>query len=280
MNILGRNSGAGIERRFTLVAGRWGGLLLLMLLAGAIAAMAQSQRGAGQASPRKDPPALTALDSSRDELARLTNEYKKSLARLADSYRADLERAQAQLARTTDLFDRGLVAKRDRDARESEVAELNAKLEALGTESIAADEQMADMLTEADAIAEWARTPPPVVANNPGRVIVGSSFIRYTGLGSWNLAGATAIKAFFLQRFGRPLPISAFGQSHLHDMWRWDHRNAMDVGINPTSVEGQALIVYLQAHGVPFGAFRQAIPGVATGPHIHVGMPSHRLAAP
>ena len=52
----------------------------------------------------------------------------------------------------------------------------------------------------------------------------------------------------------------------------------MDVGINPTSTEGQALIAYLQANGIPFGAFRQAIPGVATGPHIHIGMPSHRLA--
>ena len=37
-----------------------------------------------------------------------------------------------------------------------------------------------------------------------------------------------------------------------------------------------ALISYLQSHGIPFSAFRTAIPGVATGPHIHIGMPSHR----
>jgi hypothetical protein len=52
----------------------------------------------------------------------------------------------------------------------------------------------------------------------------------------------------------------------------------MDVGLNPESVQGQALIAYLRANGITFGAFRQEITGVATGPHIHVGMPSHRLA--
>jgi hypothetical protein len=78
---------------------------------------------------------------------------------------------------------------------------------------------------------------------------------------------------------GRPLPIHVFGQSPLHDRWGYDHRNAMDVGLNPDSPAGQALVEYLRANGVPFTAFHFAIPGVATGPHIHVGLPSHRITA-
>jgi len=74
------------------------------------------------------------------------------------------------------------------------------------------------------------------------------------------------------------LPIGAFGQSALHDRWGYDHRNAMDVGVNPDSNEGQALLGYLRANGIPFTAFHFAVPGVATGPHIHVGLPSHRIA--
>ena len=43
--------------------------------------------------------------------------------------------------------------------------------------------------------------------------------------------------------------------------------------------KGEALMEYLRANGIPFTAFHFAIPGVATGPHIHVGLPSHRITA-
>jgi hypothetical protein len=35
---------------------------------------------------------------------------------------------------------------------------------------------------------------------------------------------------------------------------------------------------YLRANGIPFTAFHFAVPGKATGPHIHIGLPSHRIA--
>ena len=96
--------------------------------------------------------------------------------------------------------------------------------------------------------------------------------------GAWSLSEAAGIKQFFAGRFGRVLPIGAFGQSALHNRWGYDHRNAMDVGVNPDSNEGQALMGYLRANGIPFTAFRFAVPGVATGPHIHIGLPSHKIA--
>ena len=65
-------------------------------------------------------------------------------------------------------------------------------------------------------------------------------------------------------------------KSDLHTRWGLDHRNGMDVGLHPDSVEGRALIEFLRAESIPFLVFRGPVPGVATGPHIHIGMPSHR----
>src|ERR1041384_3454409 len=92
----------------------------------------------------------------------------------------------------------------------------------------------------------------------------------------WSLADARKVENFFFTKFGRPLPTSAFGQSEIHDRWGLDHRQGMDVGLHPDSQEGIALVNFLRAEGIPFLVFRHAIPGVATGPHIHIGRPSHR----
>ena len=94
--------------------------------------------------------------------------------------------------------------------------------------------------------------------------------------GKWRLTEAGKVKAFFLAKFNKQLPLSAFGQSDLHTRWGLDHRNGMDVGLHPDSVEGRALIAYLRAEAIPFAVFRAPIPGVATGPHIHIGNRSSR----
>ena len=97
-----------------------------------------------------------------------------------------------------------------------------------------------------------------------------------TAPGKWSLAEASKVEKFFVTKFKRPLPVSAFGQSDLHTRWGLDHRNGMDVGLHPDSVEGRALIEFLRAESIPFLVFRGPIPGVATGPHIHVGNRSSR----
>ena len=96
------------------------------------------------------------------------------------------------------------------------------------------------------------------------------------GNGRWRLADAGKVKEFFAAKFNRPLPLSAFGQSDLHTRWGLDHRNGMDVNLHPDSVEGRALIEFLRAESIPFLVFRGPVPGVATGPHIHVGNRSPR----
>jgi len=51
----------------------------------------------------------------------------------------------------------------------------------------------------------------------------------------------------------------------------------VDVAIHPDTTEGVWLRQYLTTNGIPFLAFRQAVPGKATGAHIHLGPMSTRL---
>jgi hypothetical protein len=98
------------------------------------------------------------------------------------------------------------------------------------------------------------------------------------GSGTWRISDSARVERFFQERFGRSLPLGAFGQSDLHTRWGLDHRNGMDVSLHPDSAEGTVLINFLRTEGIPFLAFRGPIPGVATGPHIHVGNPSSRFS--
>ena len=104
-----------------------------------------------------------------------------------------------------------------------------------------------------------------------------AEFSRFNGGFKWSIKEAARIEKFFAQAFGRRLPVTALGQSHTHNRLGFDHRDSIDVGLHPDSAEGRTLIDYLRKSGIPFLAFRQALPGTATGPHIHIGRPSARL---
>jgi hypothetical protein len=96
---------------------------------------------------------------------------------------------------------------------------------------------------------------------------------------NWSISDSARVENFFLARFNRRLPLTAFGQSDLHTRWGLDHRQGIDVGLQPDSPEGRVLINFLRTEKIPFLAFRSAVPRVATGPHIHIGKGSHRLPA-
>jgi hypothetical protein len=101
---------------------------------------------------------------------------------------------------------------------------------------------------------------------------------RFNGSFKWSLREAPRVEKYFTETFGRRLPITALGQSETHNRLGFDHRDSMDVALHPDSGEGKALIDYLRKTGIPFIAFRGAVPGASTGPHIHIGRPSHRLS--
>lgn len=225
-------------------------------------------------TPSKSQSAPTRL---RSQLAEATRDYKASLERLVAIYEADAKQADGRLQKMKELYAQGLITRRELDTSEEVAAQARNKYLDAQTQLKGADVQLAEALIEVET-EETA--PKPRLSSAPraiGGLVRTTAYIRYGGGRAWSLSEAGPIKQFFMMRFGRPLPIHVFGQSPLHDRWGYDHRNAMDIGLNPDSREGQELIEYLRANGVPFTAFHFAIPGVATGPHIHVGLPSHRI---
>jgi len=101
--------------------------------------------------------------------------------------------------------------------------------------------------------------------------------IRYEGNGLFNLSDLTAISNQFQKRFHHPLPISALGQTLMHQSMGLDHRNRVDVALSPDQPEGIWLRQLLESLHVPYLAFRSAVAGAATAPHIHIGTGSTRL---
>lgn len=252
-------------------------LLVLMFSTTEIDALAQGRkRQAARPAQSKPAQAAEEVTKTREEFVRLTKEYKKSLEQLIAIYEKQEKQAEERLSQSKELYAEGLVSKRKLEEDENNVTQAKAKILETQQQMLAADARVAETLVESEAMEQMAKAPPLA----PGKLVTTTSYIRYSGAGAWSLSEAWKVQNFFQQRFGRALPVSAFGQSALHDRWGLDHRNAMDVGVNPDSVEGQALMAFLRSNGIPFSAFHHAIPGSATGPHIHVGTPSHRFRAP
>lgn len=213
----------------------------------------------------------------REQLGQARSEYKSSLEQLLSLYEADAKKAQERLPQMKELLAQGLVTRREVETAETAVARAQEKVAEAQAQLKSADVQIAEALVETESEEAAPRVIPNSAPRAVGGLVMTTAYIRYGGERAWSLSEAGAIRQFFMRRFGRPLPINAFGQSPLHDRWSYDHRNAMDVGLHPDSTEGQALMEYLRAGGIPFMAFRFAIPGKATGPHIHVGLPSHKI---
>jgi len=77
-------------------------------------------------------------------------------------------------------------------------------------------------------------------------------FVRFRGAASWSLADTPRLDRFFRERFGRALPVSAYGQTPVHDRLHLDHHQALDVAVHPDSPEGAALLSFLRGAGISF----------------------------
>lgn len=96
--------------------------------------------------------------------------------------------------------------------------------------------------------------------------------------GQWD-ADILEIDAMYFEEFAKPLPISAAGSTGLHVSMGFDHTGRYDVAVHPDEIEGLFLMSLLEEWDIPYIAFRSAVPGQATGPHIHIGPPSLRIDA-
>jgi len=220
----------------------------------------------------KEPVPQSELARLRDEYVKATKEYKASLDRLLAIYEGNVKTAEEKLDNAKKLYEDGLISRGQVEDNQRLVKTEQDKVSETRKQMATADSQIADFLVEADADATLAKN----LRLAKSKLIRTTSFIRYNGTAGWSLSDAGKIQRFFSDSFHKSLPIAVFGQGAIHDRWRLDHRNAMDIQLHPDGVEGQALMNFLQKNGIPFSAFRSAIPGTATGPHIHIGRPSHR----
>jgi hypothetical protein len=243
--------------------------LVLILVSLSFYSVVEGQR---QKTKKPAPQPVTELSKLSDEYVKATKEYKTSLEKLITIYQQNVARAEEKLATSKKLFEEGLLAKAQVEENERGLAAEKEKVEETQRQMTNADKQVADVLVEAEANAQLAKNLR--LAKN--KLVRTTSFMRYNGTAGWGLNDAWKIQRFFSDTFNKPLPVAVFGQGAIHDRWHLDHRNAMDISLHPDSAEGQALLNFLQKNGIPFLAFRSAIPGTATGPHIHIGRPSHR----
>jgi hypothetical protein len=101
---------------------------------------------------------------------------------------------------------------------------------------------------------------------------------RFDGDGAFSADAFRKVERAFEAHFSKPLPVSAMGETAVHRALGFDHRGRVDVALNPDQPEGKWLRAYLESNRIPFFAFWQAVPGKATGAHIHIGPMSTRLA--
>ncbi len=165
------------------------------------------------------------------------------------------------------LVDEGILAPAE---IENERQELGMRI---GTRDLAQSRarllvQLADM-AKAEQELERAR---PTDLTSPKDVMV-----RFDGNGMFSPDDLKTVSAEYEKRFHEALPVSALGQTLMHQSLGFDHRNRVDVALNPDQKEGVWLRGFLERLHIPYLAFREAMPGAATGAHIHIGPASTRL---
>jgi hypothetical protein len=230
----------------------------------------------GQTTSRSTRPAEPVR--RRADLKQASDDYKSNVEQLLALYDAESKQAEAQLTKARELLEHGLVTRREVETAEQAAAQTRKKVAEGQTQLKSAEVLIAEAMVEVEAEESPSKIRSSSAPRTVNTLVQKTAYIRYGGAHAWSLSDASVVKQFFARRFGRALPIGAFGQSALHDRWGYDHRNAMDVGVSPDTAEGQALMEYLRANGIPFTAFHFAVTGKATGPHIHIGLPSHRIA--
>jgi hypothetical protein len=254
--------------------------LILTLLLISIGTIAKAQ------TTKAEAPATESLKQSPAALVtatqiETTQKFKASSEELLRLQEDVVNDSKKKIELLRQLYTEGLIARIELDESEQALATAEAKLQDTRNQISSSDELISE-IKKAEELAKLQVAQrllvKPTLLPRTSFALNTATILRSNGTGGWSLANLGNVQQFFTASFGRALPTSAVGQSATHDRLGYDHRNAVDVALHPDSVEGRALISYLQTAGIPFLAFRAAVPGVATGPHIHIGNPSHRIA--
>jgi hypothetical protein len=236
----------------------------------------REQVAAGLVASSKLADAQTALDDATDgevldqtlyghvEIQDLTEAQAKEMVGAAQRRK---DRAQAEVDRGRALIAEGIAPKEYCVDSEAELARREQALNQANGRAELLNEIVAMVHAEVEAPAHREKSAAPGVAEE---------FVD----GAHGLMTAKDIKTLtlaFEKKFDKPLPVSARGETAVHRALGFDHTGRIDVALTPDSTEGKWLRAYLEAASIPYYAFRVAIPGKATGAHIHVGPGSTRL---
>ena len=256
-------------------------------LAVAAAALALLLTGGGApAFGQKSRPApADELARWRAALVESAEEVKTNTRELIALREKELTAAELKHEQLRQLLAEGLVARREVEESEHSLAEMRASVEMLRRQVDDSDRVIAEVAAaeEAEKLAKIEAAKAAKLRNQSARLLrptlysANSLIIRHTGSTHWTAADISGVQSFFAATFGRPLPVSAHGQTVTHTRLGFDHSRGVDVALHPDSAEGRALIGYLQARGIAFIAFRGAVAGSSTGAHIHIGPPSGRI---
>jgi len=246
-----------------------------ILFASSAITLAQAKRTKSairSSQPQQSAPSQKELSDTQNELIEKMKASRESLEKLLAVYERQLQSQTIDYQARKNLYEKDLISKLELE--ESDRALTNTRFQIQQVRRWIAEDDIA--LAEAVARDELQRLPALPLGGYSETAIL----IRYNGSARWSLASAGKVERFFAERFGHALPVSAMGQTPAHERMRFDHREAMDVAVQPDSVEGRELMGYLRKAGIPFMAFRGKVAGSATGAHIHMGRPSIRLLSP
>ncbi len=282
----------------------------MRFLPGVLLAACASFACAQTPPPPAPAPALDspALDSPEVLRAKAGIDYLRSLVARGVAPRAQLERAEAALADAEDdallrrtIYGSGLTEGQADDMLAAAARRVDRRLKAfedgqkLVTAGIAAQNSLNPLREDLDSarkeselaelrarytreLTQMARAEELLelqLAHEPQSAAELAD--RFEGDGVFNLAELSGVEQAFEKHFGKALPVSAMGETALHRSLGFDHRGRVDVAVHPDQPEGRWLLEYLTGKHIPYFAFRQAVPGKATGAHVHIGPMSARI---
>jgi hypothetical protein len=221
--------------------------------------------------------AQAALDDKTDDAIlkrtlygslKLEDVTEKDVTEMVAAAQRRLHRVETRLGEIRPLVEDGIYARSALAPLEQDVAERENTLR-LAQHRAAFIQRLAEM-----AAAEQAMQTEPDSGNDAPK----PAWERFDGKREMSPSEWKVVRSAFEHQFGKPLPVSAFGNTAVHRALGFDHTGRLDVALNPDTPEGLWLRQFLERERIPYFAFREAIERSATGAHIHIGPPSVRRA--
>jgi hypothetical protein len=213
--------------------------------------------------------AQEAVDDASDEAVLDQTLYGDLTEQQASSM---LDAAQRRVARTTVKIEQGRKLVEEGVAERLRFADLDTELAGRKKALEQAEERAALISQIVDMARVESESPEPETGVIPGKAeehVTGGNVLEPKDIKDITLA--------FEKQFDKPMPVSAKGSTAVHRAMGFDHTGRVDVAVTPDSPEGVWLRKYLESKDIPYYAFREAIPGKATGSHIHIGPGSTRI---